>query len=66
MRDRIRLAFALLGTAFLMLIIGFGITTDVDSLTFAALDRDRTPESRAYLNEFRGSRYFIEESPITD
>ncbi len=66
LRDRIRLAFALLGTAFLMLIIGFGITTDVDSLTFAALDRDQTPESRAYLNEFRGSRYFIEEPPITD
>jgi hypothetical protein len=66
MRDRIRLGFALFGTAFLMLIIGFGITTDVDSLTFAALDRDRTPESRAYLNGFRGSRYFIERPPITD
>ena len=66
LRDRIRLAFALLGTAFLMLIIGFGITTDVDSLTFAALDRDQSPESRAYLNEFRGSRYFIERPPIVD
>ena len=36
------LGFALLGTAFLMLIFGFGITTDVNSLTFAALDRDKT------------------------
>jgi len=66
MRDRIRLGFALFGTAFLMLIIGFGITTDVDSLTFAALDRDQTPESRAYLNGFKGSRYFIERPPISD
>ena len=32
MRDPIRLGFALLGTAFLMLIFGFGITTDVNSL----------------------------------
>jgi ribosome-dependent ATPase len=65
-RDPIRLSFALLGTAFLMLIFGFGITTDVDSLSFAALDRDQTPESRAYLGEFRGSRYFIEKPPLAD
>ena len=30
MRDPIRLGFALGGTAFLMLVFGFGITTDVD------------------------------------
>jgi ribosome-dependent ATPase len=65
-RDPIRLSFALLGTAFLMLIFGFGITTDVDSLSFATLDRDQTPESRAYLGEFRGSRYFIEKPPLAD
>ena len=35
-----------------MLVFGFGITTDVDNLTFAVLDRDSTPESRAYLEEF--------------
>ena len=66
MRDPIRLAFALLGTAFLMLIFGFGITTDVNSLSFAALDRDKTYESRAYLEELRGSPYFIEEAPLKD
>jgi ribosome-dependent ATPase len=66
MRDPVRLSFAFLGTAFLMLIFGFGITTDVDSLTFAVLDRDQSPESRAYLGELRGSRYFIEQAPISD
>ena len=30
-------------------------------LTFAALDRDQTPESRAYLEELAGSRYFVEQ-----
>jgi ribosome-dependent ATPase len=65
-RDPIRLGFALFGTAFLMLVFGFGITTDVDSLTFAVLDRDNTYESRAYLEELRGSAYFIEEAPIKD
>ena len=66
MRDPIRLGFALLGTAFLMLIFGFGITTDVNSLTFAVLDRDKTYESRAYLEELRGSPYFVEQPPLTD
>ena len=65
-RDPIRLGFALLGTTFLMLVLGFGITTDVDHLSFAALDRDRTQESRAYLEELRGSRYFDEKPPLTD
>jgi ribosome-dependent ATPase len=65
-RDPIRLGFALFGTAFLMLVFGFGITTDVGSLTFAVLDRDNTYESRAYLEELRGSAYFIEEAPIKD
>ena len=66
LRDPIRMSFAFLGTAFLMIIFGFGITTDVDTLSFAALDRDQTPQSRAYLAELRGSRYFIEKAPAAD
>lgn len=65
-RDPIRLGFALFGTAFLMIVFGFGISTDVNSLSFAVLDRDQTHESRAYLEELRGSRYFAEKAPITD
>jgi ribosome-dependent ATPase len=61
-RDPIRLGFALLGTVFLMLIFGFGISTDVDNLTFAVLDRDQSHESRAYLEELRGSAYFAEKA----
>jgi ribosome-dependent ATPase len=66
LRDRIRLMFALFGTALLMIVFGFGISTDVNNLTFAVLDRDQTPESRAYLEELRGSRYFVEKPPLTD
>jgi len=65
-RDPVRLGFAVLGTAFLMIIFGFGINTDVERIPFAALDRDATPESRAYLEELRGSRYFQERPLITD
>ena len=66
LRDPIRLSFALIGSALLMLIFGFGISTDVDNLSFAVLDRDQTPESRAYIREFTGSRYFTEKRPISD
>ncbi len=66
LRDPVRLSFALIGSALLMLIFGFGITTDVDNSPFAVLDRDQTPESRAYIQQFTGSRYFTEKQPIKD
>jgi ribosome-dependent ATPase len=65
-RDPIRLAFALLGSVLLMFVLGFGISLDVEGLRFAALDRDQSPESRAYIQNIAGSRYFIEQAPITD
>jgi len=65
-RDPIRLGFALFGTALLMLVFGFGISTDVNNLTFAVLDRDQSHESRAYLEELRGSTYFVEKPALTD
>ena len=66
LRDPIRLAFALFGTALLMIVFGFGISTDVNNLSFAVLDRDQTPESRAYLEELRGSAYFVEKQPLAN
>ena len=66
MRDPIRLGFSLFGTALLMLVFGFGVSTDVNNLSFAVLDRDQSPESRAYLEELRGSTYFIEKPPLRD
>jgi ribosome-dependent ATPase len=66
LRDPIRLGFGLFGTALLMLVFGFGVSTDVNNLSFAVLDRDQTPESRAYLEELRGSTYFSEKVPIAD
>ena len=66
LRDPIRLGFSLLGTALLMLVFGFGVSTDVNNLSFAVLDRDQSPESRAYLEELRGSSYFVEKAPLTN
>jgi len=63
-RDPIRLAFALLGPLLLMIAMGYGISFDVDQIRYAVLDRDRTPASRAYLEQFSGSAWFREEPPL--
>ena len=65
-RDPIRLAFALLGPILLMIALGYGISFDVENLPYAVLDYDRTPQSRTYLENFTGSRYFEERTPIRD
>ena len=63
-RDPVRLSFSVLGTAFLMLVVGYGTNTDVDHLLYAAFDQDQTSESRAYLKTYQGSAYFTERAPI--
>jgi ribosome-dependent ATPase len=62
-RDPVRLAFAFVGSALLMLVFGFGITTDVEHVRYAAFDRDQSPESRAYLDEFRGATRYFSQTP---
>lgn len=64
MRDPVRLAFAFLGSAILLIVIAYGISLDVEDLTYAALDLDRTPQSRQYLSNFEGSRYFLEQPEL--
>jgi len=49
-----------------MLVFGFGVSTDVNNLSFAVIDRDQSHESRAYLEELRGSTYFTEKPPLKD
>lgn len=65
-RDPIRLTLAVFGSAILMFVMGYGISMDVDDLTFAVLDRDQTTVSRDYVHNLSGSRYFIEQPPLVD
>ena len=65
-RDPIRGSMALLGSLLLLFIIGYGISLDVENLTYAVLDRDQTTTSHAYALNLAGSRYFIEQAPLRD
>ena len=62
MRDPIRITLAALGSVILMFIVGYGISMDVEDLSFAVLDRDQTTTSRDYTLNLAGSRYFIEQA----
>ncbi len=65
-RDPIRLTMAGLGTVILMIIMGYGITLDVEHLNYAVLDRDQTTVSRDYALNIAGSnRYFREQPPVS-
>lgn len=60
LRDPVRLAFAFLGSAIMMVLFCFGVSLDVEDLTFTVVDLDQSPASRAYIAAFEGSRYFSE------
>lgn len=55
---------ALMGSVLLMVVIGFGISMDVEDLKFAVLDRDQSHLSNDYVLNLSGSRYFVEQPPI--
>ena len=65
-RDPIRQALAILGSVIMMLVLGYGMTLDVENLSFAVLDRDDTALSRDYVSNLSGSRYFTEHARIRD
>ena len=65
-RDRIRLAFALIGPLLLMAAFGYGISFDIEGLRYAVLDRDHSLESRAFLDQFSNSRYFVEQARLNE
>ncbi len=63
-RDPVRLTLALLGSLLLMLVMGYGITMDVEDLHYAVLDHDRSVASQSYTLRIAGSRYFLEQAPL--
>ena len=59
-RDKARLAFALLGPIVLLCVAAYSISFDIESIRFSVLDQDQSSASRAVLEHFTGSHYFVE------
>jgi ribosome-dependent ATPase len=64
--DRVRLAFAVLGPLLLMIVFGYGISLDINHVTFSILDFDGSKASRMYADSFRGSIYYDEKKSISN
>jgi ribosome-dependent ATPase len=64
LRDRVRLAFALIGPLILLVTFGYGISFDVENLPFAVFDRDQSNQSRDLVESFAGSRYFTRQPAL--
>jgi ABC-2 type transport system permease protein len=58
LRDPRSLIIALALPLVNLLMFGWALTLDVDRIPTYVYDRDGTPESRALIDQFRGSRYF--------
>jgi len=57
-RDPRSLVAALLQPLVMLLIFGWALSLDVDRIPTYVYDADQTPQSRALVNDFKGSRYF--------
>ncbi len=50
----------------LLLLFGYALTLDVDRIQTLIYDQDRSPESRALIEAFEGSRYFEVTGLVSD
>ncbi|MBE0657117.1 MAG: ABC transporter permease [Bryobacteraceae bacterium] len=57
-RDPRSLMVALSVPVVMILLFGYALTLDVDQIPTVIYDQDHSPESRALIEEFKGSRFF--------
>ena len=57
-RDPRSLVMALMLPTLMILLFGYGLTLDVDRIPTVVYDADNSPESRAIVSRFEGSRFF--------
>ena len=58
MRDRLFATMAFVVPVVMLLVLGYGLSLDVEHIPFATLDYDKSGMSRDYLHRFIDSRYF--------
>ena len=67
-RDRRTLLILLLVPAFFLLLYGYALSFDVQNVSLAVQDNDRSPTSRAIVSAFVNSGYFelVADAPTAD
>ena len=64
-RDRRTLIFTLLMPIIQMVLLGYAANSDVNNVPLAVLDQSRTAQSRALLDAFRTTSYFVIDYEVT-
>lgn len=59
LRDKRLLRMLLMASIIQLFVFGYGVSTDVNHITTAVLDEDRTSDSRALTDQFIRSGYFV-------
>lgn len=57
-RDRVFFSLAFVVPVVMMILLGYGLSLDVENIPFTIVDYDKTATSRDYSYRFLGSRYF--------
>jgi ABC-2 type transport system permease protein len=65
LRDPYALVGATLGTVFLMALLSYAISADIEQIPIAIVDGDRSPTSRAYLQQFDVDAFFAIEQRLS-
>jgi ribosome-dependent ATPase len=64
LRDPVRLITSFIVAPILLIVFGYGISTDIENVRFSTIDYDQTPMSRSYIESFSSSHYFSEQPPL--
>ena len=64
-RDLTSLVMLLFLPAVLIVVVGYALNFDVKHIPLLIFDQSRTPESRAFLEQFRHTEYFVLISDVT-
>lgn len=66
MRDRLFASMAFVVPVMILLVLGYGLSLDVEHIPFAVVDYDKSDMSRDYLHRFIDSRYFDFQGEVSD
>ncbi len=59
MRDKPSLAIAFVMPVMMLLLFGYAVTTDINNINLVVLDQDMTSGSRALVQAFQNSNYYV-------
>jgi len=64
-RDKFSLRVPIIMPVMMLILFGYAVKSDVDNITLAVFDQNKSQESREYIDKFKVSSYFIPEYQVS-